>query len=84
MNIEERNRLRVEASLPLLDVPGEVARLKKAGDEAECEKYFQVRRYEFRHLWSDRSRGFLTNMGIYNVVRKALREEMRRAHSSPS
>jgi hypothetical protein len=78
MDIEQRNSLRVAASLPLLDVPTEMARLKKAQDDAEFEKYFQVRRDKFQHLWSDRGRGFLTNMGIYNSVRK----EMRQAHRS--
>jgi hypothetical protein len=82
MDIEQRNRLRVEAGLPLLDVPGEMARLKKAEEDTEFEKYFQLRRSEFQHLWSDQCRGFLSNMGIYNTVRKALREEMRRAQSS--
>src|SRR6202140_719223 len=82
MDIEQRNRLRVEAYLPLLDVPTEMALLKKAEDDAEFEKYFKLRRPEFQHLWSDRSRGFLTNMGIYNAVRKALRQEMQQALSS--
>jgi hypothetical protein len=50
MDIEQRNRLRVEASLPLLDVPTELARLKKAEDEAEFEKYFQLRRDQFLRL----------------------------------
>ena len=80
MEIDKRNRLRVEAGLPLLDVPAEKARLKNAKEDAEFEKCFQLRRDEFQHLWSDQSRGFLTNMEIYNTVRKALREEMRRAH----
>jgi len=82
MDIEQRNRTRVEAGLPLLDVVAEAVRLRKAEEDAEFEKYFQLRREEFRHLWSDRIRGFLTNMGIYSAVRNALREEMRQAQSS--
>lgn len=74
MDIEQRNRLRIEAGLPTLDVLTEMARLKKADANAEFEKYFQLRRNEFQHLWSDRTRGFLTNMGTYNAVRKALRQ----------
>ena len=74
MEIDKRNRLRVEAGLPLLDVPAEKARLKNAKEDAEFEKFFQLRRDEFRHLVGS-SRGFLTNMGIYSTVRKALREE---------
>jgi hypothetical protein len=84
MDIEQENQLRAQAGLPLLDVAAEAARLKQAEDDAEFEKYFQLRRDEFRQLWSDRSRGFLTNMGIYNAVRKALRQEMRQAHSTRS
>jgi hypothetical protein len=75
--IEQRNQLRKQAGLPLLDIAAETARLTAAREEAEFKKYFQIRRNEFQHLWSDRSRGVLTNMGIYNTVRKALREEMR-------
>jgi hypothetical protein len=77
MDIEQRNRLRRDASLPLLDVPTEMARLEKAEADAEFEKYFQQVRHRFSSLWSDRTRGFLTNMAIYNSVRKRLREEMR-------
>jgi hypothetical protein len=84
MDIEQENQLRAKAGLPLLDVAAEAARLKKAEDDADFEKYFQLRRPQFKHLWADSSRGFLTNMGIYNVVRKALRQEMRQAHSSRS
>jgi hypothetical protein len=83
MDIEKRNRLRAEARLPLLDLPTEMARLKKIEDDAKFENYFQLRRDEVQHLWSDRSRGFLTNMGIYIAVRNELRQEMRQAHSSP-
>ena len=82
MNILRRNQLRAEANLPLLDVPAEIARLKKAEDHAEFERYVQLRRDEFRHFWSDRSRGFLANMGIYNAVRKKLRKEMQWARGS--
>ena len=82
MDIERRNLLRVEAGLSPLDVPAEAARLKKAEHDARFEKYFQLRHDEFRHLWSDRTRGFLTNMGIYNAVRKALREKMQQTQGS--
>jgi hypothetical protein len=78
MDIEQRNRLRAEAALPLLDLAAEMALLEKAQADAEFEKYFNRRRPEFAHLWGDRARGILTNMAIYNGVRKRLREEMRR------
>jgi hypothetical protein len=82
MEIEERNRLRAQTGLPLLDVAAEAARLKKAEDNPKFEKYFHLRRDEFRHLWSDRSRGVLTNMGICNAVRRALREEIQQTQGS--
>jgi|SRR5271169_4171414 len=56
-----------------------VTRAPGTGSDAEFEKYFQLRRAQIQHLWSDRSRGFLTNTAIYNGVRK----EVRQAHSSP-
>lgn len=77
MDIEQRNRIRADAGLPLLDIPTETARLKKAQEDAKFEKYFQLRRDAFQHLWSDRGRGFLTNMGIYTAARNVLRKEMR-------
>jgi hypothetical protein len=79
MDVEQRNRLRRDASLPLLDVPTEMARLEKAEADAEFEKFFNLRRDQYAHLWSDRGRGFWTNLAIYNGVRKRLREEMRTA-----
>ena len=84
MDIEQENQLRAQAGLPLLDDVAVSARLNAAREKAEFEKYFQLRRVEFRHLWSDPSKDFFTNQDIYNVVRKALREEMRRVHGSPS
>ena len=84
MDIEQENQLRAQAGLPLLDDVTISARLNAAREEKEFEEYFRLRRDEFRHLWSDRTWGFFNNQSIYNVVRKALREEMRRAHGSPS
>jgi hypothetical protein len=84
MDIEQENQLRAQAGLPLLDDVAVSARLNAAREEEEFEEYFRLRRDEFRHLWSDRTRGYLEIQRIYNVVRKALREEMRRTHGSPS
>jgi len=77
MDIEQRNRLRAEAGLPLLDVSAETARLAKARADAEFENYFRLHRAKFVHLWSDRNRGFWTNVWIWNSVRRQLRDEMR-------
>jgi hypothetical protein len=83
MDIAERNRLRAEAHLPLLDVAIETRRLQAAQAEAEFERYFNSRRAEFAHLWSDRNRGFWTKMAIYNRIRQQLRQEMRDHYGSP-
>jgi hypothetical protein len=72
-DIESRNKLRVEAGLPLLDIPAELARLRAAREEAEFEEFFAKNRHRFSH---DRSLGFLSNLGIYNAFRKTLRKEM--------
>ena len=80
MHISQRNLLRTEANLPLLDVAAEEARLEKVQADAEFEKYFQLRRDEFAHLWSDPNRGFWTKMAIYNRIRQQLRQEMRERH----
>ncbi len=78
MDIEQRNALRAETGLPLLDPQAEAARLAKAREQALFENYFQQERHRYAHLWSDRNRGFWTNMAIYNAVRKELRDEMRK------
>lgn len=78
MDIPHRNRLKVEAGLPMLDGSAEELRLAAAKRESEFEQFFEGQRHRFAHLWDDRSRGFWTKMAIWNAVRKKLREEMRR------
>jgi hypothetical protein len=78
VDIENRNRLRAEARLPLLDARAEATRLAKAREQAQFENYFRQNRDRYAHLWSDRNRGFWTNMATYNAVRKELRDEMRK------
>jgi hypothetical protein len=80
VDIENRNRLRAEAGLPLLDARAEARRLANAREQALFENYFQQNRHRFVHLWSDRSQNFWTKMGIWNAVRKKLREEMQTGH----
>ena len=76
MTIEERNRIRADAHLPLLNIDAELARLAKVKADAEFESYFAQHRAAFQHLWSDSGGGFLTRMAIYNQVRRNLRDEM--------
>ena len=79
-DIEYRNRLRAEAGLPLLDPLAEAARLANAREQALFESYFEQERHRFVHLWADRSQNFWTKMGIWNAVRKKLREELQTRH----
>jgi hypothetical protein len=76
MDIEKRNAMRAAAGLPLLDARAEELRLAAARRDREFEDFFQTQRHRFSHLWADRSRGFWTNMGIWNAARKNLRREM--------
>jgi hypothetical protein len=77
MDIEQRNSIRAEAGLPLLSTEDETRRLESARDQARFENYFEQERHRFAHLWVNRNRGFLANVGIWNAVRKKLREELR-------
>jgi hypothetical protein len=54
----------------------EMRRAQAAREQALFENYFQQKRHRFVHLWADRSQNFLTKMGIWNAVRRKLREEM--------
>lgn len=74
--IENRNRLRAMAGLPLLQEDAELKRLQAVREQAAFEEYFEQRRSQYAHLWST-GRGFITNMGMYAVVRLKLRDEMR-------
>jgi hypothetical protein len=78
MDINERNALRVDAGLPMLDISVEVGRLESAREQAEFEEFLEKNRYRFNHLLAGRS-GFLTHMGIWNAIRKQLRQEMRKS-----
>lgn len=71
--VRRRNRLRREARLPTLLISGELRRMKSTYDEAGFEAFFEKERSRYAHLWSDRRRGWLTNMGIYQEVRRCLR-----------
>jgi hypothetical protein len=75
--IDQRNVLRQQAGLPLLEIDVEVQRRKDADHRAEFERYFEQHRHRFEHLWSvSNDRGFLANMGIWTTVRRILRDEM--------
>jgi ribosomal protein L32E len=78
--VVERNRLRRQASLPLLDVDAELRRLKKVRHEAEFERYVEQEYHRFSHLIAQR-RGWIAKMGADSLIRQRLRAEWQRTHS---
>jgi hypothetical protein len=76
-DIENRNRLRQEAALPLLSVETEMRRLQAVREQAEFEREWERRRPEFAHRWNGNRDGWITNMGRVALARRQVREEMR-------
>ena len=76
IEIENRNRLRQEAGLPLLCFETEMRRLQAARDQAAFERQFERRRPEFCHQWMGNGDGWLTNMGRWSLARHRVRQEM--------
>jgi hypothetical protein len=75
MTIDERNRCRVEAGLPLLDEEAEAARLAAVQRDAAFEQYYRDHRSRFAHIWADTSRGWLSRAGLWAQARRQLRSE---------
>jgi hypothetical protein len=75
MTIDERNRLRSDAGLPLLDVEAEGARLAAVQRDTDFEQYYDQNRHRVAWQWTDRGRGWLTNAGIWAAARRQLRRE---------
>jgi hypothetical protein len=76
MDIEQRNQLRAEACLPLLDGPAETARLNAAREEIEFNRLFEQRRPALCHQWTGNSDGWMTNMGRWSQARRQVRSEL--------
>jgi hypothetical protein len=77
IDIENRNSLRREAKLPLLNVLTELARLAAIRERAEFEREFERRRPDLCHQWICNKDGWLANMGRYSLARQQVRNEMR-------
>ena len=77
--IARRNRLRSEAGMPVLSVDDELRRLKWAYEEHQFEEFFRQEAPKYQHLWCDRSRGFMGNMGIWASERNRLLREWKTA-----
>jgi hypothetical protein len=81
MNIAERNRLRAEAHLPLLDVAAEIARLRKIEAKAEFAREWERRRPEFAK-WISEGQGWFGKLSRWSNAQKQVRREMREAQGS--
>lgn len=83
MVTEDRNRLRAEAGLPLLNVQAEERQIVAATEQAAFEREWQRRRLEFANQWVERPGGWVTKMGLYALARQKVRREMNAAYRRP-
>jgi hypothetical protein len=78
MDIDQRNRLRAEAGLSLLNVQAEGRRILAATEQAEFEAEWQRRRSEFADQWvSNTGDGWLTQMARWARARQQVKREMK-------
>lgn len=75
MDIAERNRIRAEARLPLLDIAAETKRLEDVRQEAEFEAVWERRRIQFQK-WIEGGQGYFPRMGRFSIARQQVRKEM--------
>ena len=78
MNIEQRNRLRAECGLPLLDPAVETKQLDTVVEQTEFEQEWQRRRPELAHQWIGNNDGWLTNAARWSLARQRVRREMKK------
>jgi len=75
MTVDERNQLRMEVGLPLLDIEVERARLQGIELDAAFEQYYQAHRFRFADKWGDVRLGWLSRAGLWARARRQLRSE---------
>jgi len=81
--IQQRNRLRKSASLPLLDIEAELARLEQVHEEAQFNTFLEqnralldrfVRRAVFRHQqWPGAKLNWIFGITLNNQIRSLFR-----------
>ena len=81
MDIAERNRLRAEAHLPLLEVAAESERLQRIKDKAAFETEWERRKPEFAE-WIAGGQGWIAQMGRWCISRQQVAREFRERHGS--
>jgi len=82
MVISERNGIRADVGLPLLDVKAEKARLAAVQQNAAFERYFLEHRNRYADRWADPNLGWLSRMGLYARFRRQLRLEFEAMEAS--
>src|SRR5215210_6409004 len=73
VDVEERNCLRAEAHLPLLDVAAEITRLERIQAKAEFEREWDRRKPEFQY-WIQAGERWFGKMGRWSNARRQVRE----------
>jgi hypothetical protein len=61
--IAARNRIRLEAGLPLLSEANELQRYRRIAEEARFKKFYEIEILKYAHLWNW-TRGWMHNMRI--------------------
>ena len=76
MMIEDRNRIRRDAGLPLLSVEAEVQRQNTVREQTQFNLQFEQQRSALCHQWTNNGDGWMTNMGQWSRARRLVRDEM--------
>jgi hypothetical protein len=76
MIIDDRNRLRSDANLPLLSVEAEAARLAAVREQAAFDRRWDLRRPDLCHEWTGDRDGWMANMGRWSRARQQVRDEL--------
>ena len=74
--LAQRNSLRRDAGLPVLNIPAELAKLESDRVQAALEREFALNRHRLKHLWTNKDMGWLSRMGRWNEARAQLRDKM--------
>jgi hypothetical protein len=73
VEVTERNRIRLEAGLPLLSESDELQRYRRIAEKARFKEFYEIEISKYAHLW-DRSRGWFYNLRVSVEVRQRIRE----------
>jgi len=74
--IAARNRIRLEAGLPLLSERNELQRYRRIAEEARFKEFYETEVPRYAPLW-DWTRGWMHNMRVYVKIRRRIRESFK-------